>query len=216
MRRTVFAICLLIVGMTDVSAQWRAGIYGGAGWTERSLHGVYDYVRSRSMVTGGTLGITGQYNFTDWLGVRTDIVLQQRNFNDTYSILLYRFNHRNTYADVPVMANFSMGGGKLRGYANVGGYAGFWMNHKVESHIGTESGSESGFSLADRRFDAGLAGGIGLSYRLYRNLEADAECMVYYGLTDSHDTGSPTFRQPSYDTSAYISLGVVWSFDRKH
>lgn len=216
---------LLVCGMTCASAQWRAGAYGGADWCERSLNGVYDYARSRSMVTGATGGVTGQYNFLDWLGIRMDLVLQQRSFNDTYSIVLDRYSYRNLYADVPLMATFAMQTGKVRAYTAMGGYAGIWASKTVISRpwkkdpvisgVG-QAGRQTGFSKADRRFDAGLAGCIGLSYRIMPHMEALAECMLYYGLTDSHNTGSSQFRQPTYDTTGSVCLGVTWLFDKKN
>lgn len=221
MRRLFITICLLCGLLTEVSAQWRAGVYAGAGSCEREIQGVYDYARSRSAVPGVVAGVSGQYNFTDWLGLRMDVNMQWRNYDDVYSVVTEQYRNRNIYVDVPLMACFSFGGNRLRGYVNLGGYAGIWASRKVFSKP-WQGGNflslkkeyvQSGFSRAENRFDAGLAGGIGISYLLCLNLVANAECMLYYGLTDSHNTGSSRFIQPSYDTTPCVCLGIAWQFD---
>lgn len=221
MKRTVLALCILICSFADVSAQWSAGIYGGVDWCNRSIDRGYDYARSRFALPGGIAGIKGQYNFTPWLGVRMDVNMQCRNFDDIYSIIQEQYHYRNKYVDIPLMVSFSFGGERLRGYANVGGYAGVWILQTIEhkpvmDNSGQNWYSRSGFSMADKRFDAGLAGGLGILYRITGNLEANAECMLYYALTDSHNTGSSRFSQPFYDTVPCLCLGLTWIFDRKN
>ncbi len=122
------------------------------------------------------------------------------------------------------MASFSFGGKKLRGYANIGGYAGIWTSKDVKYQInasisGADTNTEygmSGFSDADRKFDAGLVGGLGVSYNFFSNLEAFAESMIYYGLTNSHNTGSSRFEQPSYDTTPCLCVGLRWTFKKRN
>ncbi|MBQ0006723.1 MAG: outer membrane beta-barrel protein, partial [Alistipes sp.] len=131
MRKILLSLFLLTFCLTDMSAQWRVGLYGGADWCSRSIRYGYDYARTRTTVPGGVVGLTGQYNFLDWLGIRMDVHMQWRNFNDTYSVIKDKYRYRNTYLDIPLMASFSFGGKKLRGYANIGGYAGLWMSKDV-------------------------------------------------------------------------------------
>ncbi len=221
MRRFLLFLLLLVGIHSTVSAQWRAGGYGGLSWCERSIQSGYDYVRLRFADTGGMAGLMGQYNFKDWLGVRTDVNVQWRNFHERYSIVGERYSYRNMYVNVPVMANFSFGGKKLRGYVNLGGYAGIWACRNVDSrqwNNGSDASdrhsevSQSGFSAADKRIDAGAAGGVGLSYQFFSNWIANAECLLYYGLLNNHDTGSSRYSQPSYDTVPCVTLGVAWLF----
>ncbi len=221
MRRLLITMCLLGSLLSETSAQWRAGVYAGAGFCGRSLQGVYDYARSRSVVPGVVAGVTGQYNFVDWFGIRMDVNMQWRNFDDVYSVIAEQYRNRNLYVDVPLMASFSFGSDRLRGYVNLGGYAGIWASRQVFCKP-WQGGSflplrkeyvQTGFTRAENRFDAGAAGGIGISYQFRTNLVASAECMMYYGLTDSHNTGSSRFLQPSYDTTPCVCVGIAWQFD---
>ena len=66
--------------VTTAQAQWRVGVTGGTDYNVYRMDQQYmtDYkVDGR---WGVTLGVTGQYNVNDWLGVRADLNLTQKNY----------------------------------------------------------------------------------------------------------------------------------------
>ncbi len=229
MKRSVFVLFLFFLWTTGVSAQWRVGAYGGIDWSKRSINPGYSYSLARTERAGGVAGITSQYAFKEWLSVRMDLNAQWRKYTDKYSVLEIEYRYDNMYLTLPVMASFSFGGDMLRGYADGGAYVGLWCTQCIDSRQrsmteydstdhpghGYAEYSESGFSKADRRFDAGIVGCMGISYKIMASLEINIECMLYYGLTDSHNTGSSKFVQPSYYTIPCINMGVAWVLDNK-
>ncbi|MDR3283798.1 MAG: PorT family protein [Treponema sp.] len=149
---------------------------------------------------GFTIGIPARYQFFDWLAVQTTFQYTQKNHALVRTGLNSAIHSEwtNSYLELPLMANFSFGGKRLRGFLNTGGYIGLW----ADSHIkGSARGlSQNPFDVdaiyyesydeqvpwdnkRDQRFEAGLLAGIGVQYAL-------SFCTFYvegrfnYGLTD--------------------------------
>ena len=115
MKKIVMALVAFLM-VTTAQAQWRVGVTGGTDYNVYRMDQQYmtDYkVDGR---WGITMGVTGQYNVNDWLGVRADLNLTQKNYRHSrvvYSDVDYKFT--NNYLQLPVMASFSFGGERLRG-----------------------------------------------------------------------------------------------------
>ena len=149
----------------------------------------------------------------------------QRAYNQGYR------DRRDHYLSLPVMARFSFGGEKLRGFLHAGGYMGYWADSRVK---GTEiswdnliddflADNESFvfapydrryefISKRDNRFDAGLVGGVGVCYRIHPNIELEAEGRCYYALTSTTKDYMKHTKQPQYNTTFTIQAGVKYCF----
>ena len=80
MKKKIVMILVAFWMVATAQAQWRVGVTGGAAYNVFNMDQQYmtDYkVDGR---WGVTLGITGQYNVTDWLGVRADLNWTQKNY----------------------------------------------------------------------------------------------------------------------------------------
>ena len=178
---------------------------------------------------GFTVGIPVQYDFFDWLGVRAEGSFVQKGHKmhrtDVWNKL--HTDTRNNYLHVPVMARFSFGGQRVRGFLNAGGYIGGWLSSHREGltfrWFGDESeddvngwitpGNSYEFdekvpfdSRRDNRFEAGLAGGIGVACRVAPRVEVEVEGRCYYALTDMQKAYMK-FQTPRYNTTFVIQAG---------
>ena len=178
---------------------------------------------------GFTVGIPVQYDFFDWLGVRAEVSFVQKGHKmhrtDVWNKL--HTDTRNNYLHVPVMARFSFGGQRVRGFLNAGGYIGGWLSSHREGltfrWFGDESeddvngwitpGNSYEFdekvpfdSRRDNRFEAGLAGGIGVACRVSPRVEVEVEGRCYYALTDMQKAYMK-FQAPRYNTTFVIQAG---------
>ena len=178
---------------------------------------------------GFTVGIPVQYDFFDWLGVRAEVSFVQKGHKmhrtDVWNKL--HTDTRNNYLHVPVMARFSFGGQRVRGFLNAGGYIGGWLSSHREGltfrWFGDESeedvngwitpGNSYEFdeklpfdSRRDNRFEAGLAGGIGVACRVAPRVEIEVEGRCYYALTDMQKAYMK-FQTPRYNTTFVIQAG---------
>ena len=189
-------------------AQWRVGVTGGAAYNVFNMDQQYmtDYkVDGR---WGVTLGITGQYNVTDWLGVRADLNWTQKNYRHS----------RVVYSDVDYKLT-SFGGERLRGFCNLGVYGAYWLNsHRKGSDWNSFADRVTLFDekvdfydKRDQRWDCGLVGGVGLEYLITRHWAAQAEVRHYYSTTS---TTKQYMRNKDYryHSTTAIQLGINYIF----
>ena len=106
-KKIVMALVAILM-VTTAQAQWRVGVTGGADYNVFSMDQQYmtDYTVDGRW--GITLGVSGQYDVNEWLGVRADLNLTQKNYRHSrvvYSDVDYKFT--NNYLQLPVMASFT-------------------------------------------------------------------------------------------------------------
>jgi len=204
-------------------AQWSVGLKGGWDYTSitRSNAGRID--ESYSGFSGFDAGIQARYGFTDWFALRVDLSFMRRSHcmkrNLDYLDPVFT-NHHNYYLMLPVLADFSFGGEKLRGHAYAGGYMGYWLKERrvgktywmTDYHVYFENFDEiREFTGEDVRFCAGLVGGLGLNYKLDEHWGINLDALYYYDLT-SHRRSSPHLRDPRYLSTLSVTFGASYIF----
>lgn len=218
MKRLITFIALVLPSLAF--AQWRVGVNGGATYNHSTIskHYMTDYQWKDRW--GVTLGVMGQYDVNDWLGVRAELDWTQKNYRLTRQILSnldYKFV--NNYLQLPVMASFSFGGKQLRGFCNAGVYGGYWLTSGRE---GTDfnNSSEKVYEFSedikfnserDQRFDFGFVGGIGLEYRFCQRWAAQVEMRYYYS-TVSTQKDYMRLSDPRYNSTLGVQAGLWYSF----
>ena len=216
----IFAAFLTWCGTTTTFAQWRVGVNGGATYNHSTIskHYMTDYQWKDRW--GVTLGVMGQYDVNDWLGVRAELDWTQKNYRLTRQILSnLDYKYVNNYLQLPVMASFSFGGKQLRGFCNAGVYGGYWLTSGRE---GTDfnNSSEKVYEFSeniefnderDQRFDFGFVGGIGLEYRFCQRWAAQVEMRYYYS-TVSTQKDYMRLSDPRYNSTLGVQAGLWYSF----
>lgn len=214
-KKIVMALVAFLM-VTTAQAQWRVGVTGGADYNVFSMDQQYmtDYkVDGR---WGITLGVSGQYDVNEWLGVRADLNWTQKNYRHyrvVYSHVDYRL--RNDYLLLPVMASFNFGGKRLRGFCHLGVYGGYWLsshrngidyNHFSERTCTFDEKVEFNDSR-DQRWDCGLVGGLGVEYHFAKKWAAQAEVRYYYSTTSATKQYMRNADYRYHSTTA-IQLGI--------
>ena len=219
LRKKLLVAVALLTAMT-AQAQWRVGVTGGADYNVFSMDQQYmtDYkVDGR---WGVTLGVTGQYDVNDWLGVRADLNWTQKNYRHSrvvYSDVNYKLT--NNYLQLPVMASFRFGGERLRGFCNLGVYGAYWLNSNRKgsdwnsfANKTTEFDEKVDFyDKRDQRWDIGFVGGGGVEYRFARHWAAQVELRYYYSTT-SVQKDYTGFKDPRYHSTLALQAGVWYCF----
>ena len=218
MKRLITFIALVLPSLAF--AQWRVGVNGGATYNHSTIskHYMTDYQWKDRW--GVTLGVMGQYDVNDWLGVRAELDWTQKNYRLTRQILSnLDYKYVNNYLQLPVMASFSFGGKQLRGFCNAGVYGGYWLTSGRE---GTDfnNSSEKVYEFSeniefnderDQRFDFGFVGGIGLEYRFCQRWAAQVE-LRYYHSTVSTQKDYMRLSDPRYNSTLGVQAGLWYSF----
>ena len=220
--RTLIVLLLCWTAL-EANAQWSLGLRGG--WTynnvTRSNSGRID--ETFSSQSGFEAGIQASYSFTQWFALRADLSYMQRSHrmdrNLNYLEPVYT-KYRNSYLMLPLMADFSFGGEKLRGHALLGGYAGYWLQSHVKGKTYwmtdyyvyfNDFDENREFNNEDRRFTAGLVGGIGLSYDIADHWSLNLDALYYYDLV-SFRKGYEHLSDPRYLNTIAVDLGVSYKF----
>ena len=224
--RYVF-ISVLIIVSSAVHAQWRVGASGGADYNWYSINTQYQTDYRYSGAWGWNAALFTQYNFLPWVGLRAEVETSERNYRfyrtRTYAGTDY-ITH-NTYVHVPLMAQFSFGdaiggsGVSMRGFLNIGGYAGLWAASAMRGNWYDDmSGKTLPISQPvvfnkekDQRFDTGLAGGIGIEIMPTDHWSVHIESRCYYSLLSSVKQYM-TIKDYRYNTTLTLQAGFSYLF----
>ncbi len=201
-------------------AQWRVGVNAGASCNHYIIDRHYQTDYQYKDRWGVTLGVMGQYDFSDWLGIRAELDWTQKNYRHTREIdRAWNYRYVNNYLQLPIMASFSVGGKKLRGVFNAGVYGGYWLNSSREGFdynnftgkVYNISETVAFNSERDQRLDFGFVGGAGMEYRFAKRWAAQVELRYYYSCvsTQKDYTG---FSDSRYHATLALQAGVWYLF----
>lgn len=234
-RNKWIAACLLLLAGTllpdRAAAQWKVGVNAGYTYNHYSIDTHYAYDFNYDGRGGLTVGIPVEYGILDWLAVRADLSYLQKGYSMDRAYDQTCRDRRDHYLSLPVMARISFGSEKVRGFLHAGGYMGYWMKSRVKGVEQSVSSlledvfndKDEGIFVAydneytfnstrDNRLDAGLVGGVGVCYRLCPRIELEAEGRCYYALTSIAKEYMKHTKQPQYNTTFALQVGVKYCF----
>lgn len=225
MKRLLFLLLLCIV-QNVAMAQLAVGFRGGVNSTSITRSHADRIDETYGNLCGYDFGINARYSINSWLSIRADLNLMQRNHrlqrHLNYLSPVYT-DHINTYLDLPVMADFSFGGKNLRGHLFLGGFSGYWLCQHVEgtTYVMTDYdvffvdfNEPRPFNRENRRFNAGLIGGIGLSCSLNECIDLNLDALFYYDLV-SHNKGYGILQDYRYLNTGSLTIGIAYKLNKK-
>lgn len=209
---------LFIALVTDVNAQLGIGLKGGLDFNSvtRSNSGRID--ETYHSKNGLDYGLVLSYQINEWFAMRANVEMlsrshtMKRNLNAVKGIYT---DYNNQYLTVPVMADFTFGGTKVRGHFIMGGYVSYWMSANVSGNtfdiyddiIPFDEKME--FNEYHNRVVAGVVAGPGLSCDLSDNITLELDALLYYDLM-SYMKISKVSPDPRYNNTASLTLGVIY------
>ena len=217
--KLVLAVALTVGQWSTANAQWAVGLRGG--WTSTTISR-YDASRideAYSALGGFEAGVQGRYTVNPWLAVRANLSFMQRNHrmdrNLDYLDPVYT-EHTNSYLMLPVVADFSFGGERLRGHMLAGAYGGYWLSdHRrgktywmTDYYVYFEDFDEQReLTDEDIRLTAGAVLGAGLTYAVGERWEVSLDALYYYDLT-SHHRGYYQLADPRYLNTLALTFNI--------
>lgn len=211
-------LTLFIVLTTNVNAQLGIGLKGGADFNSitRSNAGRIDETYHGKKDLG--YGLILRYQVNDWFAMRADVEMlsrshsMKRNLNFVNEVYT---DYKNNYLTLPVMADFTFGGSKLRGHFLMGGFVGYWLSSNRNgktidmSMDFPEFDEKLEFNQEHNRLAAGLVGGTGVSYDISNNIALELDAVFYYDLT-SYMKINELSVDPRYNNTLSLTLGVIY------
>jgi hypothetical protein len=206
--------------------RWYIGLSGG--YTNNDL---YTSTAGRALTGyerghGFELAIPVRYQLNSWFAVQAELQYIQRNYTWQRTGQYDRVSSTvtNSFMDLPLLANFSLGGERFRVFANTGGYMGVWIDsrRKGTQIENTQDPFNSGAVFyddydervefddqRDSRFEAGLLVGLGLQYA-FKPCTLFLEGRYYYGLTDLQQDYEYNMIPRMNDTLS-VTMGVLFN-----
>ena len=218
MKKTFTMLALMLPMLAF--AQWRVGVNGGADLNHFIIDKQYQNDYRFNDRWGVTMGVMGQYDVTDWAGVRIELDWTQKNYRqDRRNWKICDYQYVNNYLQLPVMGTFSFGGQQVRGFVNLGVYGGYWLNSRRK---GFDSSNLNGrtyeftekvdfYDNRDQRWDFGFVGGGGVEYRFARHWAAQVELRYYYS-TVSTVKVLDVVKDYRYHSTLALQAGVWYIF----
>ncbi len=210
-KKAKFSNDLFDRGETHV-ATWTIGVTAGPSlnWQTRTSGYAYDMVYDTGW--GAMASISVSYEALEWLFVRADVQFMQKNYSMRRMIpalqeMKVHTDYTNNYLQVPLMADWTFGS-NVRSHIYTGAYIGGWLGGKtnrVLAYDGSEQKNAYTFTPEDNRIDAGLAGGVGVTYDVLPKLRVGGEVMLYYSLTSTLKK-QPYMNYPRYNNTLTISV----------
>lgn len=214
----LFILVLFIALAQNVSAQIGIGLKGGLDFNSvtRSNSGRIDETYHAKI--GADFGLILSYQVNDWFAMRANVEMlsrshtMKRNLNAVKDIYT---DYNNKYLTVPVMADFTFGGTKVRGHFMMGGYFSYWMSANVAGNTfdiydkTIAFDEKMVFNKYHNRFVAGLVAGPGLSFELSDKVIMEFDALLYYDLM-SYMKVSKVSPDPRYNNTASLTLGVIY------
>lgn len=219
MNKTKLLILLFFIALaTNVNAQFGIGLKGGLDFNSvtRSNSGRID--ETYHAKNGADYGIILSYQINEWFALRANVEMlsrshtMKRNLNAVKGLYT---DYRNQYLTVPVMADFTFGGARVRGHFMMGGYVSYWMMANVSGNTFDlynkirPFDEKMEFNEYHNRFVAGLVAGPGLSVALTEKISLELDALLYYDLV-SYMKVSKVSPDPRYNNTASLTLGVIY------
>ena len=236
-RNFLFLFSLLCVLTSSVFAQLSIGVQGG--YTKNYLYTrVGPFINTKyEPVDGISLGLSLQYAVTDWFALQSEVQFVQKNYRLTrtgFQEGIYNTT-TNQYGQLPIMGHFSFGGRQLKGFLNLGGYAGYWMTSRqqgIMANIDNNLNAEKATRLLDdlpplaydesyvfdarkdRRLDVGWLAGVGLTYQPGR-YQFFVEGRYTQAMLDQQKPYAIN-QQPRYNQTFLVQIGGLYQLNRRH
>lgn len=197
-------------------ASWTVGVNVGPSlnWQTRESGYAYDMVYNSGW--GATAGVSLIYEALEWLFVRADVQFMQKNYSmkrmmPALASMKIHTDYTNNYLQVPLMADWTFGA-NVRSHIYTGAYVGGWLGGQTKRVIAYDATTQQGaytFNSEDNRVEAGLAGGVGVTYDVLPMLRVGGEVMFYYSLTSTLKK-QPHMNYPRYNNTLTIGITAIY------
>jgi len=198
-----------------------------------------------SSLNGVNFGVPILYKANDWFAIKTTPSIIEKNYSmqrTGYYTGIYR-DTKNTYLQLPIMSEFSFGEQKLKGFLDLGAYAGYWSSSQIKGAMpnilnqpqyGTYINNSNTLSstifqdynaynydekyqfnpIVDNRIELGLIIGGGISYQVNDNGKLYIDTKYYYATSDQQNNYQQGL-SPRYNETYSFSVGYLYQLRKR-
>ncbi|MCR4847728.1 MAG: PorT family protein [Bacteroidales bacterium] len=227
-------LCVATMLTIPAFSQWSVGASAGHAYNHYDYDPQYMSGLDFKGHHGWSAELTLSYQFNDWFallvapsyqkkGYILDGTYQQSSFSPPISFYTNLKRH-DSYFIVPALTNYSLNiNDYLRLSLDAGVYAGYWISSVFEykeiesvfSYMYHESQKDRRKfePTVDRRFECGIAGGLGIRWCLCNNFSLFIASRCYYALTPQQKDYQLKYF-PSYNFTVTTQGGIMYIFEK--
>lgn len=199
MRRLLRTLIILLglcpfaaAGQRYYTPDFSIGVKGGATISEMAWSPTVRQV----FTPGATAGICVRYTEEKYFGLIGELNFTQRGWAEKFAPETgLSYKRQLTYIQLPILTHIFFGSEKFRGFVNLGPEIGYMLGDKISANFDytnlenvpsfprNHRADQLDMKIA-RRFDYGIAGGLGAELRLKRKHSIMIEGRFYYGLAN--------------------------------
>lgn len=186
-----------LINSITVIPKFSLGVAGGAGVNNTYVnvtqqYNVSDFNKNYKSQIGEQFGLILGYNISQNLELGLDLYSSFKNYGISYQTNNFNItdNEHLSYIEIPLYVTYSYGKGRLRPFVTLGGYEDFLLSatsdFSARYNPDNSSYSDNNVNSSDRRnkFNTGLMGGIGLSYKIATWAHVFIDFRYTYGLSN--------------------------------
>lgn len=222
MRRIAFILtaiaALLATAQTHYEGQISVGGKGGVSLSRVNFNPTVEQM----MLPGMTAGVMFRYIEEKHFGLIAELNMTQRGWKENLEESDYKYSHRFTYLELPIMTHIFFGNQRIKGFFNLGPEINVMLGNGIKSNFAYQDAADMKYFINDtrhieqmtmdikNRFDYGICGGAGMEINLNAKHSLLLEGRFYYGLTDVFPNHKTDIFSSSNSMTVTVTLGYFY------
>ena len=222
MRRIAFILtaiaALLATAQTHYEGQISVGGKGGVSLSRVNFNPGVEQI----MLPGMTAGVMFRYIEEKHFGLIAELNMTQRGWKENLEESDYKYSHRFTYLELPIMTHIFFGNQRIKGFFNLGPEINVMLGNGIKSNFANQDAADMKYFINDtrhieqmtmdikNRFDYGICGGAGMEINLNAKHSLLLEGRFYYGLTDVFPNHKTDIFSSSNSMTVTVTLGYFY------
>ena len=222
MRRIAFILtaltAILASAQTHCEGTIAVGGKGGASFSRVNFNPTVQQV----MLPGMTAGVMFRYIEENHFGLIAELNLTQHGWKEKFEESDYKYNHRFTYLELPIMTHIFFGNKRVKGFFNAGPELNVMLGDGVSSNFAHQQAGDLEYFINDTRhieqmtmkvknkLDYGICAGAGMEVNLNAKHSLLLEGRFYYGLTDVFPNHKTDIFSSSNSMTVTVTLGYFY------
>ncbi len=222
MRRIAFFLtaiaALLATAQTHYEGQISVGGKGGVSLSRVNFNPTVEQM----ILPGMTAGVMFRYIEEKHFGLIAELNMTQRGWKENLEESDYKYSHRFTYLELPIMTHIFFGNQRIKGFFNLGPEINVMLGNGIKSNFAYQDAADMEYFINDtrhieqmtmdikNRFDYGICGGAGMEINLNARHSLLLEGRFYYGLTDVFPNHKTDIFSSSNSMTVTVTLGYFY------
>lgn len=224
MRRAILVFSLLAMLSLSANAQTHyegnIAIGGKAGATFSRVN--FNPSVQQVMSNGMTAGVMFRYIEEKNFGLIAELNVTQRGWKDSFDDADYKFCHKFTYLELPIMTHIFFGNQRVKGFFNLGPELNVMIGDAISSNFQYQGAADMDYFKQNTRhieqytqdiknkLDYGICVGAGMELSLMPKHSLLLEGRFYYGLTDVFANHKTDVFSSSNSMTVMLTLGYFY------